>query len=106
MVTISEVAAKKAKEILTAEGKADWGLRIYSAGGGCCGPSYGMDIDEKPADGDEVVEKDGLKVFIDQKTLKNLNGMQVDFLDDGERQGFVLTGGEPSSCDSGCSTCG
>jgi iron-sulfur cluster assembly accessory protein len=106
VVTISGIAAKKAKEILTAEGKPSWGLRIYSAGGGCCGPSYGMDIDEKPADGDEIVEKDGLKVFIDQNTLKNLDGMQVDFLDDGERQGFVLTGGKPSSCDSGCSTCG
>ena len=47
VVTISEVAAQKAKEILTAEGKADWGLRIYSAGGGCCGPSYGMDIDQR-----------------------------------------------------------
>ncbi len=106
MVTISEVAAKKAKEILAAEGKAEWGLRIYSAGGGCCGPSYGMDLDENPSDGDEVVEKDGLKVFIDQKTLKSLGGMQIDFIDDGDKQGFVLTGGNPSSCDSGCSTCG
>lgn len=105
MVTISEVAAKKAKEILTAEGKTEWGLRIYSAAGGCCGPSYGMDLDEKPADGDEVVEKDGLKVFIDQNTLKNLGGMQIDFVDDGERQGFVLSGGKASSCDSGCSSC-
>ncbi len=106
MVTISEMAAKKAKEILAAEGKAEWGLRIYSAGGGCCGPSYGMDLDENPADGDEVVEKDGLKVFIDQKTLKSLGGMQIDFIDDGEKRGFVLTGGNPPSCGSGCSTCG
>jgi iron-sulfur cluster assembly accessory protein len=106
VVTISEVAAQKAKEILTAEGKADWGLRIYSAGGGCCGPSYGMDIDQNPADGDEVVERDGLRVFIDQNTLKSLGGMQIDFVSEGERQGFVLTGGKASSCDSGCSSCG
>lgn len=105
-MTISAVAAKKAKEILTAEGKAGWGLRIYTAGGGCCGPSYGMDMDENPNDGDEVVEKDGLKVFIDQGTFKNLSGMEIDFVDEGERQGFVLTGGKASSCDSGCSTCG
>jgi len=106
VVIISEEATKKAKEILTAEGKAGWGLRIYTAEGGCCGPSYGMDLDEKPGDGDEVVEKDGLKVFIDQNTLKGLGGMQIDFVDDGERQGFILSGGEPSSCDSGCSSCG
>ena len=106
MVTISELAAEKGKEILKAEGKAGWGLRIYTAGGGCCGPSYGMDIDERPVEGDEVLEANGLKVFMDQNTVKNLSGMQIDFVDDGERQGFVLTGGKPSSCDSGCSSCG
>lgn len=106
MVTISEVAAKKAKEILIAEGKASWGLRIYTAGGGCCGPSYGMDLDENPSDGDEIVEKDGLRVFIDSNTLKNLGGMQIDFIAEGDREGFVLTGGKASSCDSGCSSCG
>lgn len=106
MVTITETAAKKAKEILVAEGKANWGLRIYTAGGGCCGPSYGMDLDEKPADGDEVVEKDGLKVFIDKNTFQSLGGMQVDFINEGDKQGFILTGGKAPSCDSGCSSCG
>lgn len=106
VVRISDVAARKAKEILSAEGKPDWGLRIYTAEGGCCGPSYGMDMDEKPADGDEVVEKDGLRVFIDRNTFQGLSGMLVDFIEDGERQGFVLTGGKSPSCDSGCSTCG
>lgn len=106
MVTISEVAAEKAKEILKAEGKVSWGLRVYMSTGSCCGPSYGMDIDENPAEGDEVIEKNGLRVFMDKNTVKNLSGMEIDFIDDGERQGFILTGGKPSSCDSGCSTCG
>ncbi|MCL5024715.1 MAG: iron-sulfur cluster assembly accessory protein [Nitrospirae bacterium] len=106
MVTISETAARKAKEILVAEGKAGWGLRIYTAGSSCCGSSYGMDIDENPGAGDEVVEKDGLKVFIDKNTLKNLSDMQIDFIEEGEKQGFVLTGGKAPSCESGCSSCG
>ncbi|MGD1076486.1 MAG: iron-sulfur cluster assembly accessory protein, partial [Thermodesulfovibrionales bacterium] len=76
MIKISDIAAEKAKEILTAEGKDSWGLRIYLAEGGCCGPSYGMDIDERPADGDEVLEKDGLRVFIDQSTSQKLSGME------------------------------
>ena len=61
MITITDTAAEKAKEILTAEGKTGWGLRVYTAGGGCCGPSYGMDIDEKPGDNDDVVEKTVLR---------------------------------------------
>ncbi len=106
MVTISELAADKAKKILIAEGKAEWGLRIYTAGGGCCGPSYGMDIDENPAEGDQIIERNGLRLFVDKDTFKNLSGMEVDFIDEGEKQGFVITGGKASSCDSGCSTCG
>ena len=47
MLKISDNAAEKAKEILKAEGKEGWGLRIFVQGGGCCGPSYGMDIDER-----------------------------------------------------------
>jgi len=106
MLKISDAAAEKAKEILVAEGKDSWGLRIYTAEGGCCGPSYGMDLDERSSDGDEVVEKNGLRVFMDQNTSKNLDSMEIDFIDDGERQGFVITCGPAPSCGSGCSSCG
>ncbi|MDO8747388.1 MAG: iron-sulfur cluster assembly accessory protein [Thermodesulfovibrionales bacterium] len=106
MITITDVAAEKAKQILTTEGKADWGLRVYTAGGGCCGPSYGMDIDEKPGDNDDVVEKNGIKVFVDKDTSKKLEGMNIDFIDDGEKQGFVITGGSAPSCSPSCTSCG
>lgn len=110
MVTITEKAAEKAKAVLAAEGKESWGLRIYSSGGGCCGPSYGLDIDEKAVSDDEVIEKDGLKVFVDKTTLAGLGGMQLDYFEDGQQEGFVLSGGNPSaggsSCGSGCSSCG
>lgn len=116
MVTITDKAAAKATAILAAEGKGNWGLRIYNAGGGCCGPSYGLDIDEKPLADDEVIEKDGLKVFVDKNTIGALAGMQLDYIDDGEREGFVISGGSApscgsgggaaSSCGSGCSSCG
>ncbi|MDA8214177.1 MAG: iron-sulfur cluster assembly accessory protein [Nitrospiraceae bacterium] len=109
MVTITDKAAEKAIAILAAEGKDTWGLRIYSSGGGCCGPSYGLDIDEKPTADDEVLEKNGLRVFVDKNTLSNLKGMQLDYYDDGEKEGFVLSGGaapSDSACSSGCSSCG
>lgn len=104
MITISDVAAEKAKEILAAEGKPDWGLRIYTAGGGCSGPSYGMDIDEQPTEDDEIFEKNGLRVFIDKVTSAELIGLEIGYADDGERKGFVLAGSPPESA-SGCSAC-
>lgn len=106
MVTITDKAAEKAKSILAAEGKESWGLRIYNAGGGCCGPSYGLDLDETPASNDEVIEKNGLKVFIDKSTYDNLSGMQLDYYEGGEQEGFIISGGAAPSCSSGCSTCG
>lgn len=106
-MVITDKAAEKAKAILTAEGKDNWGLRIYNAGGGCCGPSYGLDLDEQPAADDEVVEKNGLRVFIDKATFEKLSDMQLDYLDNGEQEGFTLSGGAAPSCSSGgCSSCG
>jgi iron-sulfur cluster assembly accessory protein len=113
--TITEKAAEKAKIVLAEEGKAEWGLRVYNAGGGCCGPSFGLDIDEKAAAEDQVFEKDGLKVFVDSGCIASLDEMQLDYYDDGERAGFILSGGSApscgsgdghaSSCGSGCSSC-
>ncbi len=106
MFTVSDIAAEKVKEVLTAEGKAGWGLRIFKIDSGCCGPSYGMDIDEKASETDEVIEKNGLRIFMDKETFMNLSEMTLDFIDDGQRQGFVLSGGKAPSCGSGCSSCG
>lgn len=107
MLTITDKAAEKAKSILAAEGKESWGLRVYSAGGGCCGPSYGLDIDERALTDDEVFEANGLRVFVDKNTVSNLTGMQLDYYEDGEQEGFVLTGGSSAGgCGSGCSSCG
>jgi iron-sulfur cluster assembly protein len=107
MVTVSDEAAEKTKEILSTEGKAEWGLRFYTAGSSCCGPSYGIDIVENPADGDEVVEKNGTKFFIEKTTSEKMNGMEIHFVDDGQQQGFVLKGDQPSSCGPECGpSCG
>jgi iron-sulfur cluster assembly accessory protein len=108
MVKISDVAAEKGKQILTAEGKSEWGLRVFLAGSSCCGPSFGMDINERPSDGDNVVEKDGLKVFLDKGALEKLDGMEIHFVDDGQQQGFVIRGGKQPSegHGSGCNSCG
>lgn len=112
MMTISDTAVEKAKEILSAEGKPDFGLRLYTAGSSCCGPSFGIDVVENPEADDDVVEKGGLKVFVEKSTSEKLNGMELDFIDDGDKQGFMFTGNPPAapSCGSdsgsGCSSCG
>jgi iron-sulfur cluster assembly accessory protein len=107
VLKISDTAAEKALQLLKTEGKEGWGLRVFIHGAGCCGPSYGLDIDEKAAEGDETVEKNGLKVFMDKEAAKSLTGKEIDFVKTEQGEGFVINGNEPPpSCGSGCSSCG
>ena len=50
------------------------------------------------------MEKNGLKVFMDPKTSKNLSSMQMDFVEEKEGSGFVLKG-QSEAPSSGCSGC-
>lgn len=107
MLQVSETAAEKAKELLKAEGKEGWGLRIFVHGSGCCGPSYGLDINEQAAEGDQTIEKNGLKVFVAQDAAEGLNNKEVDYIKSDKGEGFVINSSEPpSACNSGCSSCG
>lgn len=110
MLNISDAAAAKSKEILEAEGKTGWGLRFFTSGSSCCGPSYGIDIVENAVEGDETIEKDGVNFYVDQATLDSLKGMEIHFIDEGDKQGFVINNPnptEPPSCGPSCgSSCG
>jgi iron-sulfur cluster assembly accessory protein len=113
-MTITDKAAEKARAILADEGKANWGIRIYVAGESCCGPSFGLNLQEVQMPEDEIVEKNGIKIFIDQETSKSLDGRELDFYTGEEGEGFIFTGGVSScgtggaggSCGSGSSGCG
>jgi len=112
-MTITEKAAEKAKTILAVEGKANWGIKIFVAGQSCCGPSFGLDLQEAQMPDDEVIEQNGLKVFVDKQTLETLADKEFDYYAGEEGEGFIFTGGV-SSCgtgcgpgsDSGCGPCG
>jgi len=107
--TITEKAAEMAQKFMAEEGKQGWGMRIFQAGSSCCGPSYGIDLEENPAAGDAVYEKDGLRVFVDSNCGDGLDDMQMDYHEDGEMSGFVLNGETEPSCGAGgsdCSACG
>jgi len=107
VLKISDAAAEKALQLLKTEGKEGWGLRVFIHGAGCCGPSYGLDIDQKAAEGDETVEKNGLKVFMDKDASQSLTNKEIDYVKTDQGEGFVINSDEPApSCGSGCSSCG
>jgi iron-sulfur cluster assembly accessory protein len=81
MVTLTETAAKKVTDLRLEEGKAEWALRLRVVGGGCSGMSYELGWDDEPAEGDNVIESQGIKVFIDPQSAPYLSGVEIDFVD-------------------------
>jgi iron-sulfur cluster assembly accessory protein len=102
-VTMTDNAVEKIKELLVKEKKdSSYGLRIEVVPGGCSGFSYGFSIDNKKAENDKVFEKNGLKLFIDENSLKQLSGAQVDYVDALSGAGFKVTNpNAQSSCGCG-----
>jgi iron-sulfur cluster assembly protein len=80
-------------------------LRVWVAGGGCSGLSYGMALDEDaPEDGDEIIEAEGIKVYVDGLSLQYMNGAIVDYIDDVMGGGFKIENpNATSSCGCGSS---
>jgi iron-sulfur cluster assembly protein len=104
MITMSDVAADKIKEILNAEGVPNHSLRVVANEGGCCGPTYEIMIDETSGEGDTVVEKNGARLFVDASTAKVLDGAVLGFASDEEGEGFTLgfPNGAPAGDGCGC----
>ncbi len=82
MVTVTEAAAGKIKDLLEREGHLDYGLRMKVVGGGCSGLQYQMGFEETPGEDDDTIESFGVKVFIDMKSALYLAGSELDY-DDG-----------------------
>ncbi|MBV9061674.1 MAG: iron-sulfur cluster assembly accessory protein [Alphaproteobacteria bacterium] len=79
-IKLSEAAAARIRDIMAkAEGKYQ-GVRVGVTNGGCAGMSYTMDYAEAPQAFEEVVEDQGVKVFIDPKAIMFLIGTEMDFV--------------------------
>lgn len=102
-VDLTPRAVDKVKEIINQQGQDGAGLRIYIQGGGCSGFKYGMQLDTEPAPDDEVLDFDGLRVYVDSMSMPYLEGASVDYVEDALLgQGFkVENPNAASSCGCG-----
>ena len=89
MITVTQAAAAKLKDLMAKEGSTDQGLRIRVRGGGCSGYEYQLAFDT-PHEGDQVIEQGGVKVVIDSKSLLFLAGSEIDFQDGLTGAGFAI----------------
>ena len=82
MITITEQAAEKIKDILAEENNPELKLRMFVQGGGCSGFSYGFTLDDVANDDDFDIEKDGIHVLVDAMSAQYVQGAEVDYKED------------------------
>jgi len=105
IITVTEAAAGKIRELLSEEGKTESGLRVFVQGGGCSGFQYGLMIEENgQGAGDQVFESHGVKLFVDPISIRYLKGAEVDFVDTVTGGGFTIKNpNATSTCGCGSS---
>jgi iron-sulfur cluster assembly accessory protein len=88
MLSMTDKAQEKVKEILAGQPEPYAGLRVQVVGGGCSGFQYHMGFEKQPNSGDEVLDLDGFKMFVDRGSLIYLDGTQIDFVEALTGSGF------------------
>ena len=90
MIEVTPKAVDKIRSAFAREGVAEGGLRLGVLGGGCSGLSYQFKFDARPRASDKVLDYDGVKIFVDPKSLLFLEGMTLDWKDSLMQSGFVF----------------
>ncbi len=90
MITLTDSAAAKVKELLQAEGATDLALRVAVRPGGCSGFSYEMFFDGDIAQDDQTVNFGDVKVVVDQASSQLLVGASLDYQDGLTDAGFKI----------------
>ena len=86
----TDAAARKVKNLIDEEGDESLMLRVFISGGGCSGFQYGFTFDQNEADGDTIVENQGVKLLIDPMSVQYLTGAEIDYSEGLEGAQFVI----------------
>ena len=82
MITITNNAVDKLKDILAEENNPALKLRIFVQGGGCSGMSYGFTLDEALNEDDFTLDESGVQILVDSMSMQYLTGAEIDYRDD------------------------
>lgn len=105
LFTLTPAATQAVRDILTQRNLDGYALRVYVAGGGCCGVNFGMALDNNFRDVDTTFESNGVKVVVDETSIEYLRNATVDFVNDPQRgAGFAVD--SPNAKKEGGCACG
>lgn len=99
-IHFSDRAAQKVRALIEEEANPALKLRVFIAGGGCSGFSYGFTFDDETTEEDAVVENAGVTMVVDPMSYQYLVGASIDYREDLQGARFVVE--NPNAA----STCG
>ena len=104
MINVTDNAVRQLQSLLSQRSEdSQKGLRVHVAKGGCSGLHYEMTLDPRK-DGDVIVERDGVRFFIDEESIPLLRGATLDFSDGLTGTGFRIVNPNASrTCGCGSS---
>ena len=82
VITITQSAKTKIKDLLLEENNPQLALRTFVQGGGCSGFSYGFTFDEVTNDDDFEIPLDEYRVLVDSMSMQYLAGAEIDYKED------------------------
>jgi iron-sulfur cluster assembly protein len=88
-IQLTPKAAQKIREAFAKQGVSG-GLRLGVLGGGCSGMSYQFRFEPQARPTDHVFEFDGVRVFVDPKSMLYLDGSTLDYKESLMQSGFAF----------------
>lgn len=102
LLKLTPAAVTRLKALGEKAGEGVLGLRLSVKTGGCAGMEYGMDWAREANPLDEVMEQDGVKLFVDSRAVLYLIGTEMDFEQSAMKSGFVFNNpNQVSACGCG-----
>ncbi len=102
MIMLTRQAVAAIAATMRDEGKQGCGVRVSAENRGCSGPTYGMNFEEEPREGDVVIEIRDVRVFVDEASMSILTGTTIDYSDAPDNTGFSFD--VPESAAAACSS--
>lgn len=90
-ITVTATAASEVQRFMQDQGAgANAGLRVAVLPGGCSGFQYGLNIEDEAQEDDEILESNGIRIFVDPFSGQYLDGVEIDYVTTMMGAGFTF----------------
>ncbi len=90
-IRVTSNAVAEVQKFMSEQGAADTaGLRVAVLPGGCSGFQYGLNIEDEPQDDDEILDAEGVRLFVDPFSGQYLDGVEIDYVTTMMGSGFTF----------------